>query len=245
MSPILFYGVPSGCSFGSIVALEWLGQPYRLCRIDMPEGFSDDYRRINPASETPALVTADGRPLSESMAILNHVASLGIDRGLGFVQGTHDFDRLNRMLAWLNTTFFNAFSPLWYAMEHGVEGEAGAALRDYGRNAVVGAHAQLDAMIGDRPWLLGERRTVADGYFAGIARWTKYHDVADRNDYPNIRRLYDALQADPAVAFAHAIERGETPAVAGGFEGHVPLFEALRALDGGRRTAARSASFAR
>ena len=36
MTPILFYGVPSGCSFGSIVALEWLRQPYHLCRIDMP-----------------------------------------------------------------------------------------------------------------------------------------------------------------------------------------------------------------
>ena len=37
MEPVLFYGVPSGCSFGSIVALEWLGIPYKLCRIDMPE----------------------------------------------------------------------------------------------------------------------------------------------------------------------------------------------------------------
>ena len=33
--PILYYGVPSGCSFGSIVALEWLGQPYALSRIEM------------------------------------------------------------------------------------------------------------------------------------------------------------------------------------------------------------------
>ena len=36
MEPVLFYGVPQGCSFGSIVALEWLNQPYRLCRINMP-----------------------------------------------------------------------------------------------------------------------------------------------------------------------------------------------------------------
>ncbi|MCR7705994.1 glutathione S-transferase, partial [Pseudomonas aeruginosa] len=35
MEPVLFYGVPHGCSFGSIVALEWLGRPYRLCRIEM------------------------------------------------------------------------------------------------------------------------------------------------------------------------------------------------------------------
>jgi glutathione S-transferase len=35
MQRVLFYGVPQGSSFGSIVALEWLGQPYQLCRIEM------------------------------------------------------------------------------------------------------------------------------------------------------------------------------------------------------------------
>jgi glutathione S-transferase len=35
MQPVLFYGVPQGSSFGSIVALEWLEQPYQLCRIEM------------------------------------------------------------------------------------------------------------------------------------------------------------------------------------------------------------------
>ena len=62
MTQILFYGVPSGCSFGSIVALEWLGRPYRHCRIAMPEVVSGpDYRRLNSVGETPTLLTADGR----------------------------------------------------------------------------------------------------------------------------------------------------------------------------------------
>lgn len=230
MSPILFYGVPSGCSFGSIVALEWLGRPYRLSRVEMPEGFTEEYLRINPAAETPALITADGKALSESMAILNHIAALGIDRGLGFAQGTTDFDRLNRMLAWLNTTFFNAFAPLWHVLEHDVEGAARDALVQYGRDKVIKAHAQLEAMLGGQPWLLGEQRTLADAYFIGIARWTKYHDVVDRRDYPNLQRLYGALEADPAVAFAHAIEQ-QTPATSsGGFQGHASLQEALRSL---------------
>ena len=37
MEPVLFYGVPGGCSLASIIALEWLGQPYKLCRIEMLE----------------------------------------------------------------------------------------------------------------------------------------------------------------------------------------------------------------
>ena len=220
----LLYGVPSGCSFGSIVALEWLGLPYRLCRIAMPEEVTgDDYRRLNPVGETPTLITTDGRAISESMAILNHLGARGLDTGLAFAQGTPGFDRLNQMLAFLNTAFFNAFSPLWHALEHGSEGVENQVLGEYGRGRVVRAHALLEQLLGDRPWLLGDQRTLADAYFIGIARWTQYHDVIDRRDYPNLQRLFDKLEADPAVLFAHAIEAGRPAVSAGGFQGHVPL----------------------
>lgn len=229
MTPILFYGVPSGCSFGSIVALEWLGEPYRLCRIQMPEVASgDDFRRINPAGETPAFRTGNGQVLSESMAILNHIAARGIGRGIGHPQGTPEFDRLNQVLAFLNTSFFNAFSPLWHAYEHAGDGEEQRVLRAYGASAVKLAHATLEAMLGDRPWLLGAQRSVADAYFAGIARWTDYHEVIDRRDYPGVQRLYERLQEEPAVAFAHAIERGEPARSSGGFLGEISLDEVLR-----------------
>lgn len=230
-SSILFYGVPSGCSFGSIVALEWLRIPYRLCRIQMPEQASgSDYLRINPVAETPSLLTADGQCISESLAILNHLGAHGIDQGLAFAQGSRNFDRINQMLAYLNTTFFNAFAPLWHALEHGAEGSEKSALLDYGRGNVEKAHAQLEAMLGDQPWLLGPRRTLADAYFIGIARWTQYHDVIERRNYPNLQRLYERLEADPAVAFAHAIENRQPAATTGKFAGEVSLDEALAQL---------------
>lgn len=232
MTPILFYGVPSGCSFGSIVALEWLGAPYRLCRIRMPEEVSgNDYRRINPIGETPALMTAPGTVVTESMAILNHIGARGIERGLGFAQGTQEFDRLNRMLGYLNTSFFGAFGPLWYLLDHATGQEQKRVLAEYGRADVEKAHAGLEKLIGDGPWLLGEHRTVADAYFVGIARWNEYHGVVDRGDYPSLQRLYDRLQRDPAVLFAHAVEQQKPAASAGGFLGEIELQEALEPLD--------------
>ena len=226
--PVLFYGVPSGCSFGSIVALEWLGRPYQLCRVEMPGVVSGaEYRRINPRGETPSLMLESGEVISESIAILNHIGALGIEHRLGFAQSTREFDRLNQMLAYLNTTFFSAFAPLWYALERGSEGADKLALTSYGRDRVEKAHAGLEAMLGDRPWLTGEHRTVADAYFIGIARWTKYHAVVDRGAYPGLQRLYDKLEADPAVVFAHAVERGESVDGAGGFAGEVGLREVL------------------
>ena len=228
----LFYGVPEGCSFGSIVALEWSGVPYNLCRVDMPETVSGiDYKRINPVGETPTLMLPDGRLISESMAILGHIAAMTVGRGLGFEPGSPDDDRLKQMLAFLNTSFFNAFSPLWYAAEHPLTDEAREALRAYGIAKVEHAHAQLEALLDGRKWLVGDDRSLADAYFMGIARWNDFHKVVDRTAYPALNGLYQRMLDDPAVRFAHAIEHAMAATSAGGFLGHVTLGDMLGRLE--------------
>lgn len=226
MEPVLLYGVPMGCSFGSIVALEWLGQPYRLCRIDMPsETQTELYGRINPIRETPALLLEDGTALSESAAILQNIATRGISKGLGFVQGTREYDHLNQVIAFLNTTFFSSFSSLWRAYEMEENPPVQTVLRDVGRDAVNKAHEQLEGILADNEWLTGSRRTLADAYFIGISRWAAYHRVVARGQYPKLQRLIDRLEADPAVIFAHAIEDEGRAVSSGGFRGHISLEE--------------------
>jgi glutathione S-transferase len=228
MEPVLFYGVPEGCSFGAIVALEWSGIPYRLCRIGMPEVVSGQaYRRVNPVGETPALLTADGRLVSQSVAILHHIAAASRDAGLRPAPGTPAFDRLNETLAFLNTGFFDAFSPLWYALEHGSEGPDKKALLAMGHAKVRKAHADLEILLEGQPWLGGAQRSLADAYFPGIGRWNDFHQVLDRREFPAVQRLYEALQQDAAVRFAHAIEEQQPARSKGGFLGHVTLEEAL------------------
>ncbi|TIX98633.1 MAG: glutathione S-transferase family protein, partial [Mesorhizobium sp.] len=52
MEPILLYGVPAGSSMGLVAAFERLGQPYRLCRVDMlTEMKNDAYASINGRQE--------------------------------------------------------------------------------------------------------------------------------------------------------------------------------------------------
>lgn len=228
MTPVLFYGVPEGCSFGSIVAFEWSGLPYRLCRIEMPSQVGGAaYARVNPVAETPALLDADGRTLSESVAILHHIGARSRDPHLVPRQGTPAFDRFNQVLAFLNTGFFGAFAGLWYAMEHGLSQTEQAPLAGMSRQQVRKAHADLERWLGDGPWLAGEHRSAADAYFMGIARWNDFHQVLDRREYPRLHQLHERLRADPAVRFAHAIEHGEPASSAGGFQGHATLEEVL------------------
>jgi len=226
MEPVLFYGIPHGCSFGSIVALEWLGQPYRLCRIDMMDpAVTQAYRRLNPAAKTPALVLADGSLLTESLAILNHLAARDLGRRLTFAQGTPAFDRVNRMMAFLVTGLFAAFSPGWAAFKLGADQQDRIAfLRGMARSEAAKCYARLEALLADRAWLVGDGRTIADGYLAGIARWGEDLGLFDlAREYPNLHAHLERLRADPAVAFAQAIEDGRPAVTSGGFLGEVAL----------------------
>lgn len=221
MDPILFYGVPQGCSFGSIVVLEWLGRPYRLCRIVMPEDAQGKlFGRVNTLRETPSLMLEDGSIFSQSSAILLNLARRDPAR-----LGDPADDRLTEMLSYLTTSFFAAFSPLWGAFEMAENPPIQTMLRARGHDGVTKAFAEIEARLADRAWLAGEHRTVADAYFIGVAHWNDFHKVIDLAAYPRVAALIARLEADPAVVFAHAIEDGEAVTGTGGFKGHVALDE--------------------
>ncbi|PYE90535.1 glutathione S-transferase family protein [Phyllobacterium leguminum] len=225
MEPVLFYGVPHGCSFGSIVALEWLGQPYRLVRIDMlSKPDSDIFRRVTPLGATPALLLDDGEALTESFAILHNIAKRDLGRKLGFAQDTREFDRLNRMLSFLHTDFHSAFVLAWNAYKLAEDDPNREVLRAMAREKAARCYRYLQELISSREWLVGEDKTVADAYFIGIARWGEDLGLFDlKAEYPRLHEFQQKLEADKAVIFAHAIEEGWPAQSSGGFLGHIEL----------------------
>ena len=170
MEPILLTGFPLGSSAGLVAAFEWLGQPYRLSRVDMLADMgSEAYACINGRRETPVLITQGSPPLTETMAIALWLEGRDRERRISFVPGSRKADRLHQYMAFLNTGFTGAFSPLWVALEAKDADESyRRALRVYGRTAVANRHAALEAMIGDGPYLLGDRPTLADDYHQAI-----------------------------------------------------------------------------
>jgi glutathione S-transferase len=229
LEPILVYGFPLGSSMGLVASLEWLGQPYRLCRVDMlGEMRLPDYARLNARHETPALITDEGRVITETMAIAAWLEARDKERRVSFDPRSPESDRMHQLMAFLNTGFTGAFSPLWVALEMSQpDPEFQDALRRYGRQAVVERHDKLDAMVGDAPFLVGDRPTLADGVLIGVSRWLDFHEVADVGRWPKLAALRARIEADPAIAYAVAVENGERPAGSGACVGHVPLAEVI------------------
>ncbi|MER8420013.1 glutathione S-transferase family protein [Mesorhizobium sp. M0166] len=229
MEPILLYGFPLGSSMGLVAAFERLGQPYRLCRVDMLTEMKDDaYASINGRQETPVLITDEGRVLTETMAIAAWLEARDTQRRISFEPRSPEADRMHQLMAFVNTGFTTAFTPLWAAYEmESAEPLLLTTLRDFGRKIVANRHYQLEAMIADTEFLIGDRLTLADTTLIGVARWAEFHKAVDGASYPKLAALRGRIEADPAVGYAQAIEDGEKPAGSGACLGHVPLTEVI------------------
>ncbi len=229
MEPILVYGFPAGSSMGLVAAFEQSQQPYRLCRVDMLADMKNDtYARLNGRQETPVLVTPEGRVVTETMAIAGWLADRDQNQRVSYAAGTAQGDRMRQMMAFINTGFTSAFTPLWLAFERE---DASAAERTFYRELggllVADRHTRLEAMIGDTAFLAGERFTLADAVLIGVARWSDFHDLRDKAAYPRLEALRARIETLPAVRFVMDIEEGLTPSGNGSFLGHVPLEDVL------------------
>lgn len=229
MEPILLYGFPSGSSMGLVAALEWLGKPYRLCRVDMlGEMREPSYKRINPRVETPAFIIDQGRVLTETMAIAAWLEARDSERRISFDPLSPQADRMHQLMAFINTGFTGSFGPLWAAMEMEEPDPATqSVLRDWGSAGVIERHDRLEEMIGDTRFLVADRPSLADGILVGVARWLDFHGVADRGRWPKLAALRSRIEADPAVIYATALEAGETRPGNGACVGHVGLAEVI------------------
>ncbi|MGK5052610.1 glutathione S-transferase family protein [Janthinobacterium sp. RB2P8] len=227
METTLIYSVPFGCSFAAIAALEWSGLPYRLARVEARDPASKQhpaFLAINPLGQTPALLTHAGAPLLESMAILLHLAARAPHKGLGFAQGTPAYDRLNSVLSFLHTTFHAAFMPAFQASRASAGDTRAAVWREMAVEKVNKSLAHLEHLLAGRRWLASNAApTISEAYLAATARWAEPLQLARLADYPRVARLLAALEQDPGIRFAHAIEAGLPAASQGGFLGHVAL----------------------
>ncbi|MFN7025919.1 MAG: glutathione S-transferase family protein [Pseudorhizobium sp.] len=229
MEPILVHGFPAGSSMGLVAALEWMGQPYKLCRVDMFGSMRDpSYRQINPRVETPVLITDQGNVVTETMAIAAWLEARDTDRRISFDAHSREADRMHQLTAFINTGFTSAFSPLWAAMEmQNPDPAFQAFLRAWGGEGVVERHDRLEEMIGDTRFLIADHPTLADGVLIGVARWLDFHQVADKARWPKLAALRSRIEGDPAVVYATALERGELQPGSGACTGHLELPEVI------------------
>jgi glutathione S-transferase len=195
----LFYS-PNACSLGSHIALAETGAAYEAVRMDLKAGEQKkpDYLAINPKGRVPALVTEKG-VLTENPVILNWIAEnfptaqLRPDDAFAYAQ-------MQSFNLYLASTIHVTFAHL-FRTERWADSEAARAEL---KTKVPSSLAALWTLIEDclrdgRPWLCGDRYTVADPYLYVFARWLERDGVGGSAGMPLTRAHRARIQERPAV----------------------------------------------
>jgi GST-like protein len=203
MIDVHFWPTPNGHKV--TIALEELGLPYKVIPINIGKGdqFKSEFLKISPNNKMPAIVDPEGsggKPISifESGAILIYLAEK-----TGRLMPTDARGRY-KVLEWLmfqmasvgpmlgQAHHFRRYAP--EQVQYAIDRYTNEAKRIYG---------VIDKRVGEVPYLAGEY-SMAD---IATYPWFKLHKLQGQNleDFPNLKRWYEAIEARPAVQKGMAV----------------------------------------
>jgi len=195
----LYYS-PGACSLASHIALLEAGIPFQAIRVGRDKKTSDgaDFNAINPKGYVPALGLDDGQVLTEGTAVLQYIADRNPAAGLAPPAGDMQRYRLQEWLGYINSEIHKTFSPFFNpaTIEQAKEAAKAVLARRLG---------YAEQALGDKPFLLGERFTVADAYLFTILGWGQYAGV-DIGQWPKLKALHTRVGSRPKVQAAMKAE---------------------------------------
>ena len=196
----LFYK-PGACSLASHITLRESGKDFSLIGVDLMQKRmenGDDFLKVNPKGQVPALLLDDNTLLTEGVAIMQYLADGVADRQLLAPVGS-----INRYktLEWLNfiaTELHKGFTPLFRP-------DTPEDYKPIARAQLEKKLHYIDESLKEKQWLSGHRFTIADGYLFTVLRWA-WAVKLDMTGYSNIEAWMKHVAARPSVAAALAAE---------------------------------------
>lgn len=193
------YTWPTPNGFKVSIMLEETGLEYTAKPVDIGAGdqFDPAFLKVSPNNKIPAIVDRDGpagKPyaLFESGAILLYLAEK-----TGTLLPRSPEDRY-RVIEWLMFQMGNVgpmFGQCHHFRQYAPE-EIPYAIDRY-TNETARLYGVMDRRLAEAPYLAGEY-SIAD---VATFPWTRSHERQgqDLNDFPNVKRWFEAISARPAV----------------------------------------------
>jgi glutathione S-transferase len=196
----LFYK-PGACSLASHIVLRESGLDFTLEGVDLAKKLlenGDNYLKVNPKGQVPALLLDDETLLTEGVAIMQYIADRVPDRQL--LAGTDTLKRY-KTLEWLNyvaTELHKGFTPLFRQ-------DTPEEYKPTVRTLLEKKIAWVDEVLKDQEWINGHRFTIADAYLFTVLRWG-FAVKLQISGLKNIEAYMARMAARPSVSAALAAE---------------------------------------
>lgn len=164
-----------------------------------------EFRAKSPLAQIPVLELDDGRTLTESRAICTYLEAVYPEPNL---MGRDAFERAEIEM-WDRRIELLIAQPMMMWVRHGspvlaaVEMEQCSEVAAYYEKQAKRMAAWLNGQLASRPWIAGERFTIADITAACGMDFAKMMRWRPGDDLPHLKRWREALAERPA---------GKTPA---------------------------------
>jgi len=193
------YVWPTPNAYKISIMLEEIGRPYKVIAIDIQRGdqFQPGFLKISPNNKMPAIVdhdAPDGKPLAlfESGAILMYLAETSGKFMPKDLRTRYDVVQwLMFQMGGVGPMLGQAHHFRQYAPE-----KLDYAINRY-TNEATRLYRVVDRRLAEAPYLAGEY-SIAD---MAVFPWLRGYERQGQKleDYPNLKRWYEAIDARPAV----------------------------------------------
>jgi glutathione S-transferase len=202
------YYATGACSLAPHIALEEAGDRFELSRVDLAanQQNSAEFLRVNPKARVPTLTDGDW-VLTEAPAILRYIAARHPAAGL-WPWDPRQEARCAEWLAWISSTIHVSAGHVRRAARYASDPRAVEDVAATAKKTCRELWQTVEARIGEGPWAIGERYSVADPYLLVYWMWGRSpllgYDMA--HDFPQWTAHARRLAARPAVQRAFASE---------------------------------------
>jgi glutathione S-transferase len=162
----LYYS-PGACSLSPHIALLEAGLPYDLVKVDLRAKKlenGDDYLKVNPKGQVPALALDNGEVVTEGPVIVQMIADKAKDKNLAPARDSTERYKLQEWLNYITTELHKNFGPMFSPV---LADDAKAFFKD----RVMGKFRYVESQLAGRDYLMGKQFTVADGYLFTMLAW--------------------------------------------------------------------------
>jgi glutathione S-transferase len=189
----LYYS-PGACSLSPHIALLEAGLPYDLVKVDLRAKkleSGEDYLKINPKGQVPALALDTGELVTEGPVIVQKIADQAKDKNLAPARDTAERYKLQEWLNFVTAELHKNFSPLFSPV---LPDDTKAFFKD----RLLAKFKYIDSQLAGRDYLMGQQFTVADGYLFVMLAWADRLNI-DLSGLQNLMAYKARVAARPKV----------------------------------------------
>ena len=189
----LYYS-PGACSLSPHIALLEAGLAFDLVKVDLRAKKlenGDDYLKVNPKGQVPALALDSGELVTEGPVIVQMIADKAAGKNLAPARDHADRYKLLEWLNFITAELHKNFGPMFSPV---LADEAKAFFKD----RVMGKFKYIDSQLAGRDYLMGSQFTVADAYLFTMLSWADRMKF-DLSAMPNLLAYKARVAARPKV----------------------------------------------